>query len=91
MGIAAPQIGIARAAAVVLPPDDASAVALLIRHEIDHLDGLPNGVESIPVEEYRQHGSGLTVARPRLLPSMESLPNVKGAPLHPREGVVDES
>ncbi|WP_256725983.1 peptide deformylase [Streptomyces sp. IMTB 2501] len=29
MGIAAPQIGIARAAAVVLPPDDAPAVILL--------------------------------------------------------------
>ncbi|MEV5880382.1 peptide deformylase [Streptomyces sp. NPDC052101] len=29
MGIAAPQIGIARAAAVVLPPDDAPAVVLL--------------------------------------------------------------
>ncbi|MER5548479.1 peptide deformylase [Streptomyces sp. NPDC002589] len=29
MGIAAPQIGIARAAAIVLPPDDAPAVVLL--------------------------------------------------------------
>ncbi|WP_031225250.1 peptide deformylase [Streptomyces roseochromogenus] len=119
MGIAAPQIGIARAAAVVLPPDDAPAVILLnpritnrsgemdeqyegclsffdvrglvprplkitvqatvltgetttteyerglarlIHHEIDHLDGLlytarmRNGVDPIPVEEYRQTG-----------------------------------
>ncbi|OLZ67864.1 formylmethionine deformylase [Streptomyces sp. IMTB 2501] len=119
MGIAAPQIGIARAAAVVMPADDAPAVILLnpritdrseemdeqyegclsffdvrglvprplkitvqattpagettttvyerglarlIHHEIDHLDGLlytarmRNGVDPIPVEEYRQTG-----------------------------------
>ncbi|MEV0368389.1 peptide deformylase [Streptomyces sp. NPDC050636] len=119
MGLAAPQIGIARAAAVVQPPGDAPAIILLnpritdrseetdeqyegclsffdvrglvtrplkitieattlageaatnayerglarlIHHELDHLDGLlytarmRNGIEPIPVEEYRQTG-----------------------------------
>ncbi|MFH9676378.1 peptide deformylase [Streptomyces sp. NPDC017405] len=36
MGIAAPQIGIARAAAVVLPPDDAPAVILLNPRITEH-------------------------------------------------------
>lgn len=119
MGIAAPQIGIGRAAAIVQPTGDAPAITLLnpritdrsgdtdeqyegclsffdvrglvprpltitvettaltgetvttvyerglarlIHHEIDHLDGLlytarmRNGVDPIPVEEYRQTG-----------------------------------